>query len=55
MNLEEQLAAVREGAAKRIPPDRQAVMHKATEQLRNSGILDRRDQARYPRAGLHAR
>jgi hypothetical protein len=35
------LAAVREASAKRIPPDRLAVMHDATERLRNSGIMDR--------------
>ena len=39
MSLEDKLAAVRDGAAKRIPPERLAVMHRATEQLRNSGIL----------------
>jgi hypothetical protein len=41
MSLEDKLAAVREGAAKRIPPDRLAIMHRATEHLRASGILDR--------------
>jgi hypothetical protein len=41
MSLEEKLAAVREAAAKRIPPDRLAIMHDATERLRHSGILDR--------------
>ena len=41
MSLEEKLAAVREASAKRIPPERLAVMHNATEQLRQSGILDR--------------
>jgi hypothetical protein len=41
MSLEDKLAAVRDGAAKRIPPERLAIMHKATEQLRQSGILDR--------------
>ena len=41
MSLEEKLAAVREAAAKRIPADRLAVMHDATERLRGSGILDR--------------
>jgi hypothetical protein len=40
MSLEEKLAAVREASAKRIPPDRLAIMHRATEDLRNSGILD---------------
>jgi hypothetical protein len=41
MSLEEKLAAVREASAKRIPAERRAVMHNATEQLRNSGILER--------------
>ena len=41
MSLEERLAAVREAAAKRIPPERLAIMHDATERLRQSGILDR--------------
>jgi hypothetical protein len=41
MSLEEKLSAVREASAKRIPSDRLAIMHNATEQLRGSGILDR--------------
>ena len=41
MSLEEKLAAARAGAATRIPPERQAIMHRATEDLRRSGILDR--------------
>jgi hypothetical protein len=41
MSLEEKLAATRAGAATRIPPERQAIMHRATEDLRRSGILDR--------------
>jgi hypothetical protein len=41
MSLEEKLSAVREASAKHIPPDRLAIMHNATEQLRRSGILDR--------------
>jgi hypothetical protein len=40
MSLEDKLAAVREASAKRIPPDRLAIMHNATEQLRQSGIMD---------------
>jgi hypothetical protein len=40
MSLEEKLAAVREAAAKRIPADRLAIMHRATDDLRRSGILD---------------
>ena len=41
MSLENKLAAMREAAGKRIPPDRLAIMHRATEDLRRSGILDR--------------
>ena len=41
MSLEDKLAATRAGAASRIPPDRAAIMHRATEDLRNTGILDR--------------
>jgi len=41
MTLEQSLATIREASAKRIPPERQAVMHRATEDLRASGILDR--------------
>ena len=41
MSLSEKLAATRAGAATRIPPDRQAIMHRATEDLRRSGIMDR--------------
>jgi hypothetical protein len=41
MSLEEKLAATRAASAARIPPERQAIMHRATEDLRKSGILDR--------------
>jgi AhpC/TSA family len=41
MSLEDKLAATRAAGASRIPPERQAIMHRATEDLRNSGILDR--------------
>lgn len=41
MLLEEKLAATRAGAATRIPPERQAIMHRSTEDLRRSGALDR--------------
>jgi hypothetical protein len=41
MSLEEKLAATRAASVGRIPPDRQAIMHRATEDLRRSGILDR--------------
>lgn len=41
VSLEDKLAAVRAGSAKRLPPERLAVMLDATERLRHSGILDR--------------
>jgi hypothetical protein len=41
MSLEEKLAAVREMAKTRQPPEVRAVMQKATEDLRASGIMDR--------------
>ena len=41
MPLKEKLDAIREASRKRIPPDRQAIMHRATSDLRASGILDR--------------
>ena len=41
MSLEQKLAATRAASAGRIPADRQAIMHRATEDLRNTGILDR--------------
>ena len=40
MSLETQLAGIRAGAAKRIPEDIWALMGRATEDLRNSGIMD---------------
>ena len=41
MSLEEKLAATRTASAARIPPDRAAIMDRATEDLRRSGALDR--------------
>ena len=41
MSLEERLAVIRDASAKRIPPDRLAIMHRSTDDLRASGILDR--------------
>lgn len=41
MGLSEQLERIREGAAERIPADSIAVMHRVTEELRTSGIMDR--------------
>ena len=40
MGLGEQLARIREGAKTRIPAETQAVMHRATEELRVSAIMD---------------
>ena len=41
MALKEKLDAIREASSKRIPPDRQVIMKRATADLRASGILDR--------------
>ena len=41
MSLEDTLRGVREASAKRIPPEKAAVMHRATEELRRSGIMGR--------------
>ena len=41
MSLAEKLEATRTASAGRIPPDRQAIMHRATEDLRSSGAMDR--------------
>ena len=41
MALEDTLRSIREASAKRIPADRAAVMHHATEELRTPGIMDR--------------
>lgn len=40
MGLKAQLAEMREASAKRIPADKLAVMHAATNDLRGSGILE---------------
>jgi hypothetical protein len=41
MSLQEKLDAIREKAKERIPAEARAVMERATEDLRASGILDR--------------
>jgi len=41
MSLEEKLAAIRKAAEGRIPADKHAIMHRATEDLRRSGIMER--------------
>lgn len=38
--LSERLAAIQDGVNKRVPPDKRAIMHRATDDLRASGILD---------------
>ena len=40
MPLAERLDAIRQGADKRIPLDKRAIMHRATDDLRASGIMD---------------
>ncbi len=40
MSLRKRLDALREASAAKIPADKKAVMHRATEDLRSSGILD---------------
>jgi hypothetical protein len=41
MTLEERLTTIREEAARRQPPETQAIMHRSIEDLRTSGILSR--------------
>ncbi|MFQ5704241.1 MAG: hypothetical protein ACE5HT_09485 [Gemmatimonadales bacterium] len=41
MGLTEQLQKIRDGSAERIPAESLAIMHRATENLRASGIVDR--------------
>ena len=38
--LAERLDTIRQSADKRIPSDKRAIMHRATDDLRASGILD---------------
>ncbi len=40
MALAERLDTIRRGADQRIPPDKRAIMHRATDDLRASGIMD---------------
>ena len=39
--LAEQLETIRQGVDSRVPPDKRAIMHRATADLRASGIMDR--------------
>lgn len=41
MSLADELSAMRAASAGRLPADKQATMHRATEDLRRTGILDR--------------
>jgi len=41
VTLAERLDTIRQGADKRIPPEKRAIMHRAADDLRASGILDR--------------
>ena len=41
MSLEDTLRGLREASAKRIPPEKAAIMHRATEELRRSGMMQR--------------
>jgi len=41
MSLADKLAATRAASATRIPPEKAAIMHRATDDLRRSGIMDR--------------
>lgn len=40
MQLQERLDRIREGAKKRFPAEKLAIMHRATDALRASGIMD---------------
>ena len=39
--LAEQLETIRQGVDNRVPPDKRAIMYRATADLRASGIMDR--------------
>jgi hypothetical protein len=41
MSLQERLDRIRQGFEKKAPPETLAIMHRATEDLRNSGIMKR--------------
>lgn len=41
MNLKDKLDETRAASAKRRPPEVRAIMHRANEDLRTSGILDK--------------
>ncbi len=41
MNLQERLQKIKDGSADRIPKEDREIMHRATEDLQNSDILNR--------------
>jgi hypothetical protein len=41
MKLQEKLDALRKSFEKQVPPEALEIMHRATDDLRNSGIMDR--------------
>jgi hypothetical protein len=41
MNLQEKLDAFKKNFEKQVPPEALKIMHRATDDLRNSGIMDR--------------
>ena len=41
MNLAKKLDDIRDASSKRIPAEKLAVMHRRTDELRKSGIMDR--------------
>lgn len=41
MSLKDKLDKLKESFKTKAPPDAQEIMHRATEDLKNSGILDR--------------
>ena len=40
MKLQDRLNRIREGFEKQVPPEALSIMHRATEDLRGSGIMD---------------
>ena len=41
MNLQQRLDSIRKGFEKQAPPEAVAIMHRVTDDLRSSGIMDR--------------
>ncbi len=41
MNLQQRLDKIRDGFEKQAPPEAVSLMHRVTEDLRNSGVTDR--------------